>query len=470
MKVTDADVKAYYDEEQGAATRFPSRAPSATSSSKTKAEADDGSAPSSLKAGERLRRAREAELAGPRLEGRRAASSRSPRARPSPPFDKAAFSLETQRALPAGQDQFGYHLIQPLAAVKAGSVDAVRPGRRTRSARSSLEQKKNDAVNDVGRGRREGVQGQGHSTRAGFEPPRRRRRRPATTTTSGVTSAASGADGPLGELQELTRRLRRGVPLGSRADRAHDRPAHGRGGLRGRGRARSRTIRRSSSTSSATCSSRSSSSRCSSRSRATGDLEDVARGVHDKLVRRHPHVFGDAEARTRGAGARALGGDQDRAGGARGRLPRRPGLASRAAPRAQGAAARGRRRLRLARPRRARSRRCARSSTSSPPSSSAPGVPAPETEPGRARRGGARRPALHGRQPRALRQRRPRARAPRDDRPLRERVELAERLAADAGETWARARPRRPGALVRLQGELAATRHASTGTAAQPPV
>jgi len=29
-----------------------------------------------------------------------------------------------------------------------------------------------------------------------------------------------------------------------------------------------------------------------------GDLEAVARAVHDKLVRRHPHVFGDVEART----------------------------------------------------------------------------------------------------------------------------------------------------------------------------
>ena len=28
--------------------------------------------------------------------------------------------------------------------------------------------------------------------------------------------------------------------------------------------------------------------------RGAGDLETVARGVHDKLVRRHPHVFGDA--------------------------------------------------------------------------------------------------------------------------------------------------------------------------------
>jgi MazG family protein len=31
-----------------------------------------------------------------------------------------------------------------------------------------------------------------------------------------------------------------------------------------------------------------------------GDLDSVARVVHEKLVRRHPHVFGDAEARTAG--------------------------------------------------------------------------------------------------------------------------------------------------------------------------
>jgi MazG family protein len=31
-----------------------------------------------------------------------------------------------------------------------------------------------------------------------------------------------------------------------------------------------------------------------------GDLEHVARAVHDKLVRRHPHVFGEVEARTAG--------------------------------------------------------------------------------------------------------------------------------------------------------------------------
>jgi nucleoside triphosphate diphosphatase len=32
--------------------------------------------------------------------------------------------------------------------------------------------------------------------------------------------------------------------------------------------------------------------------RGQGDLEQVARGIHTKLVRRHPHVFGDVEADT----------------------------------------------------------------------------------------------------------------------------------------------------------------------------
>ena len=34
--------------------------------------------------------------------------------------------------------------------------------------------------------------------------------------------------------------------------------------------------------------------------RGAGDLERVARGIHAKLVARHPHVFGDVEARTAG--------------------------------------------------------------------------------------------------------------------------------------------------------------------------
>jgi MazG family protein len=35
--------------------------------------------------------------------------------------------------------------------------------------------------------------------------------------------------------------------------------------------------------------------------RGAGDLAQVARSIHEKLVRRHPHVFGDAQADTPGA-------------------------------------------------------------------------------------------------------------------------------------------------------------------------
>jgi XTP/dITP diphosphohydrolase/tetrapyrrole methylase family protein/MazG family protein/ATP diphosphatase len=36
------------------------------------------------------------------------------------------------------------------------------------------------------------------------------------------------------------------------------------------------------------------------REQGDGDLEAVARGIHGKLVRRHPHVFGEVEAKTAG--------------------------------------------------------------------------------------------------------------------------------------------------------------------------
>ena len=50
-----------------------------------------------------------------------------------------------------------------------------------------------------------------------------------------------------------------------------------------------------------------------------GDLEQVARAVHAKLVRRHPHVFGDSKAETAGDVRRTWDGIkrdlEDRAGG-----------------------------------------------------------------------------------------------------------------------------------------------------------
>ena len=114
--------------------------------------------------------------------------------------------------------------------------------------------------------------------------------------------------------------------------------------------------------------------------RGEGDLEAVAREVHEKLVRRHPHVFGDADARDAGPRARALGGAEDRAGGAGRDLPRRSRGAAGAAPGAEGAAPGRHGRLRLARPRRPAREGATRSSASSSEHRGR-GVPAPETEP-----------------------------------------------------------------------------------------
>ena len=106
------------------------------------------------------------------------------------------------------------------------------------------------------------------------------------------------AGGALLDLQELTRRLHPRVPLGPGADRGDDRSPHRRGGVRGRGR-RGRGPAKLP-------------DELGSpfqvyflalllEEQGAGDLERVARTAHEKLVRRHPHVFADAEARTHGA-------------------------------------------------------------------------------------------------------------------------------------------------------------------------
>ena len=91
-----------------------------------------------------------------------------------------------------------------------------------------------------------------------------------------------------------------GLPLGSRADGAHDRPAHGRGGLRGRRRSGRGRRRQARWTSSATSSSRSTSSRCCSPSAARATSSRSRAGSTRSSSRRHPHVFGEVEARTAG--------------------------------------------------------------------------------------------------------------------------------------------------------------------------
>ena len=118
-----------------------------------------------------------------------------------------------------------------------------------------------------------------------------------------MTSGPGGRGKPLLRGARPTRRdhaeAARGMPLGPRAERAHDRPAHRRRGIRagrrgqpgGRRQARRRAGRRALPGALPVAAARG--ARCRRYRR-------VAEHVTDKLIRRHPHVFGDVEAATAG--------------------------------------------------------------------------------------------------------------------------------------------------------------------------
>ena len=97
------------------------------------------------------------------------------------PFDKAAFSLDTNELSQPIKTQFGYHLIQPLGDVKAGSVTPFAQVKD--QIKTQLESEtKNTAVNkwvaDVEKEYKDKVQ-----YAAGFEPP-------DTSTTTGETTTS----------------------------------------------------------------------------------------------------------------------------------------------------------------------------------------------------------------------------------------------------------------------------------------
>src|SRR6188472_3249519 len=99
------------------------------------------------------------------------------------PFDKAAFSLDTNELSQPVKTQFGYHLIQPLAAVKAGSVTPfaqVKDQIKTQLESETKNTAVNKWVSDVEKEYKDKVQ-----YAAGFEPP-------DTSTTTGETTTTSG--------------------------------------------------------------------------------------------------------------------------------------------------------------------------------------------------------------------------------------------------------------------------------------
>ena len=106
------------------------------------------------------------------------------------------------------------------------------------------------------------------------------------------------------ELDAITRRLRRECPVGPRAGRAQHRPAHRRGGLRaGRRRAlrrRREAARRAGRRAVPGLLPR----RCCSRSAAAATSPRSRAATREKLVRRHPHIFGERRRAGRAADRR----------------------------------------------------------------------------------------------------------------------------------------------------------------------
>ena len=141
VKVSDAELQKYYDEHKTQYTVAESRAVRHILV-KTKAEADDLHA--QLESGADFAKLAKASSLDPgsKDQGGKLTVSRG---QTVAPFDKAAFSLKTNELSDPVKTEFGYHLIQPLAAVKTGSVTPfaeVKAQIRTQLA----EERKNKAV------------------------------------------------------------------------------------------------------------------------------------------------------------------------------------------------------------------------------------------------------------------------------------------------------------------------------------
>ncbi len=143
------------------------------------------------------------------------------------------------------------------------------------------------------------------------------RRRPVgpRTSTGRSTSRRSApelaASGPWA-MPWISDRLRQPgrLPVGPRTDPRVAPQAPPRGGLRGLRRARATAPRRTSPTSSAISSCRSSSTPSSQPRPGCSTWPTSRRRIATKIVRRHPHVFGDAEARTAADVDAPVGDDQ----------------------------------------------------------------------------------------------------------------------------------------------------------------
>ncbi len=165
VKVSDADLQKYYDQNKSQYTVAESRAVRHILV-KTKAEADK--LHEQLESGADFAKLAKANSLDPgsKDQGGKLTVSRG---QTVAPFDKAAFSLATNELSQPIKTEFGYHLIQPLAAVKAGSVTAFAEV-KSQIRSQLLEERKNKAVSDWASKIEKKYDGK-VTYAAGFEPP-----------------------------------------------------------------------------------------------------------------------------------------------------------------------------------------------------------------------------------------------------------------------------------------------------------
>ena len=233
--------------------------------------------------------------------GRRAQRTRRSRRRPTSSSGpvKGQFGyyvFEVTKITPATQQTLAK--ATPLIKQQLTSQSQTsRPDRGRQHGQEGLAQP-DDVPRAVRDGRLQGLQGAEDGDHQRRRRPRgelsRRSRRPPRRS-PGSTRSRAGCD--VDARGTASRTSARSCPTRSRRPTSSPTP-------------RTVATTRSCSTSSATCCSRSTSSRCCSRSAAPATSRRSPTDVTEKLIRRHPHVFGEVEAETPQRGPPQLGSDQ----------------------------------------------------------------------------------------------------------------------------------------------------------------